>query len=176
MTNPKGKGTAPSAQEATPSREDPLMPILRRNYPRIANDILRPLVDLIAICRTTCGGDAQKSEILLLIALRTVAHPAFSRMSFEDIASGQAESYDSLTTNVRSIADSSGMPRETVRRKAAELITAGLVARRGNKLSLRPEASSALTPLREACLRLIASNYRLAAGCLRSPQDEDEAG
>lgn len=176
MTDPVGRRRAPSPEAAPAAREDPLLPLLRRNYPRIANDILRPLVDIIATCRATCGGDAQKSEILLLIALRTVAHPAFGTMSIEDIASGRAESYASLSTNVRSIADSSGIPRETVRRKVAELISAKLVARRGNRLSLCPQASAVLSPVREACLRLIASNYRLAASCLRSGPDEAEDG
>ena len=154
--------------------EDPVLALLREHYPQIAKEILRSLVDIFAITRSMCEGDTQKSEILLLIALRTATHPDFARLSYEEIVSGECGSYESLSTNVRSIADSSGMPRESVRRKVAELVAAGLVERRGNKLSLCPRASRPLTPLRDSALRLVAGNYRLVDGLLRlSPRLEE---
>jgi hypothetical protein len=163
-------GAAERGQDRRRPSEDPILPLLRERYPQIAKDILRPLVDIFAITRRICDGDTQKSEILLLIALRTATHPDFARLTYEEIASGESERYESLSTNVRSIADSSGMPRESVRRKVAELISEGLVERRGNKLSLCPTASRPLTPLRDGALRLVASNYRLVGGLVRQGQ------
>jgi hypothetical protein len=167
-------GHPQTVEDPRRSFEDPILPLLRARYPQIAKDILRPLVDVFAITRNMCGGDTQKSEILLLIALRTATHPDFVRLTYEEIVSGESERYQSLSTNVRSIADSSGMPRENVRRKVAELVSAGLVERRGNKLSLCPRASRPLTPLRDSALRLVASNYRLAGGLLRLDQTPGE--
>lgn len=167
-------GPSQTSEDARRAPEDPMLPLLRENYAQIAKDILRPLVEIFAITRNMCGGDAQKAEILLLIALRTAMHPRFARLSYAEIASGEVEAYESLSTNVRSIADSSGMPRETVRRKVAELVSAGLVERRGNKLSLRPNASTVLTPLRDGVLRLVAAHYRLASSLLRPPVGPEE--
>jgi hypothetical protein len=156
------------------SSEEPILPLLREAYPQIAKDILRPLVDIFAVTRSMCEGDTQKSEILLLIALRTAMHPDFARLTYDEIASGACDRYESLSTNVRSIADSSAMPRESVRRKVAELVAGGLVERRGNMLSLSPMASRPLTPLRDSALRLVAGNYRLVRSLLRPAPRREE--
>jgi DNA-binding transcriptional MocR family regulator len=145
---------------------------LRQAYPRLARDLLRPVLAVMASARGICGGDAQKAEILLLIAMRSVEHPEFARLTYEEIASGAAPAYGSLSTNIRSIADSAGMPRETVRRKVAELTAAGLVSRQGNALSLAPAASVVIGPLRETLLRLAVQNHELVSGLVRPFQGE----
>jgi hypothetical protein len=145
---------------------------MRGAYPRLAKDLLRPLLALLATARAMCGGDSQKSEILMLIAMRTIEHPDFAKLSYESIASGSAPAYRSLGTNIRSIADSAGMPRETVRRKVAELTAAGLVTRKGNALSLNPAASVAMGPLRDAVLRLAVANYELVSGLVKPAPGE----
>jgi hypothetical protein len=162
----KTPGTGPSAFPRRPT-EDPIVTLLREAYPSVAKELLRPLVELFAETRAMCSGDLQKSEILMLIGLRTLAHPDFARLAYSDIAAGAVERYGTLGTNVRSIADSTGIPRETVRRKVAELVTAGLVERRANRLALCPRASLVLAPLREAALRLAATNFHLVSGLLR---------
>lgn len=148
------------------------LPLVRKAYPRLAKDLLRPLLAVLASARGVCAGDAQKSEILMLIAMRSVEHPDFLKLSYETIVSGAAASYGSLGTNIRSIADSSGIPRETVRRKVSELTAAGLVERNGNSLSLSPKASRVIGPLREAVLRLAVANFELIAGLTRPPANE----
>ena len=65
---------------------------------------------------------------------------------------------------MRSIADSSGIPKETVRRKVAALVREGLVLREGNNLSLSLAATPALTPVRDAVLKLAARNYESVVG------------
>jgi DNA-binding MarR family transcriptional regulator len=130
-----------------------VLPRLRAAYPRLAGDLLRPILDVLSKARQICGGDLEMSEILLVIAVRTVEHPAFARLSYEEIEAGAAPRYPSLTTNCRSIAASTGIPRETVRRKVASLIEAGLVERERRRLAVRVTASATIAPLREALLR-----------------------
>lgn len=165
-------GTGADSQEAA---HDPtvlpsggaLLTLVRQAYPRLAKDLLRPILAVLATARGICGGDAQKSEILMLIAMRTVEHPDFGKLSYETIAAGDAPGYGSLGTNIRSIADSSGIPRETVRRKVAELTAAGLVKRDGNALSLEPAASRVIGPLRDAVMRLALVNFELVSSLAR---------
>jgi hypothetical protein len=156
-----------------------LLALLRQAYPRLAKELLRPLLAVLATARSICGGDSQKSEILLLIAMRSVEHPDFAKLSYETIVAGEASVYRSLGTNIRSIADSAGIPRETVRRKVAELTAAGLIIRDGNALSLAPCASRAIGPLRDSVLRLAAANFELVATLVRPSRGdhpENQAG
>jgi hypothetical protein len=146
--------------------ENRTLAALRGRYPQVVRDMLRPLTALLAIARSVCAGDGESAEILLLIALRTVEHPAFATLTYEEVVSGGAVAYQSLTTNMRSIADSTGIPRETVRRKVGHLVALGWVGREGNSVFLDPSASPALTPLREAILRLAAQNYELVRAVL----------
>jgi hypothetical protein len=152
-----------------------LLALIRQAYPRLAKDLLRPLLAVLGTARGICQGDTQKSEILMLIAMRSVEHPDFGKLSYETVAAGTASAYGSLGTNIRSIADSSGIPRETVRRKVAELTAAGLVKRDGNALSLEPAASRVIGPLREAMLRLALVNFELISGLARPAAAEREA-
>ena len=126
--------------------------LLRGNYASVAKDLITPLVDLLALARTVFGGDLDKLLIVLVVALRTAQDPRIQDIRLEDALSGRLESYPSLRTNVRSIADSTGVPRETVRRKVAALVESGWVARSGDDLSYTPEASRALAPVREAMI------------------------
>jgi hypothetical protein len=156
-----------------------LLALLRQAYPRLAKELMRPLLAALATARTICGGDSQKSEILMLIAMRSIEHPDFAKLNYETIAAGEASVYRSFGTNIRSIADSAGIPRETVRRKVAELTAAGLVIRDGNALSLAPSASRVIGPLRESVLRLAAANFELISALVRplaGDRPESQAG
>jgi len=171
-------GADPGGQ-AHDLREPPsggaLLALLRQAYPRLAKDLMRPLLAVFADARSMCGGDSQKSEILMLIAMRSVEHPDFTKLSYETIAAGEASAYRSLGTNIRSIADSAGIPRETVRRKVAELTAAGLVVRNGNALSLAPRASRLMGPLRDSMLRLAAANFELVSALVRPSGERAES-
>ena len=137
--------------------------LLRGNYTSVAKELVGPMVDLLALARRVFGGDLDKLLIVLVVALRTAQDPKVADISFDDVLAGRVESYPSLRTNVRSIADSTGVPRETVRRKVADLVAVGWIARDGDDLSYTPEASRALTPIREA---MIESAARLHATVL----------
>jgi hypothetical protein len=54
---------------------------------------------------------------MLSVAIRTTEHTAFATFSQAQLLSGEVPIFPTLGTNVRSIADSIGAPRETIRRK-----------------------------------------------------------
>ena len=137
--------------------------LLRGNYASVAKDLIAPLVDLLAVARPVFGGDLDKLLIVLVVALRTAEDPKIAEVRLEDVLSGRLPAYPSLRTNVRSIAESTGVPRETVRRKMADLVAAGWVARDGDDLSYTPEGSRGLTPVREAMLDLAARMHAAVA-------------
>ena len=143
--------------------------LIRGNYSAVAKDLVAPFVDLLALARTVFGGDLDKLLIVLVVALRTAEDPKVGAVRLEDALSGRLEVYPSLRTNVRSIAESTGVPRETVRRKVADLVAVGWIRREGDDLSYTPEASRALTPVREA---MIDAAVRLS-GALRTLEQSD---
>jgi hypothetical protein len=128
--------------------------LLRANYVPVAKSLVGALVDLLVTARPVVGGDLDKLLIVMVVAQRTTQHPALDPGGLDDALSSRIEAYPSLYTNVRSIAESIGLPRETVRRKVAQLVDAGWIAREGDDLSYTPEASRALTPVREALFEL----------------------
>jgi hypothetical protein len=143
--------------------------LLRSGYPAFADALLRPLLEVICVARRICGGDIERFQVLLLIALRTTAHEDFAKLSYEQISSGEAKHYPSLGITVQSIADASGLPKETVRRKVNTLIDNGWVIREDNGLRFSPEASPGLLPVRDAVLRLALNNHDLVSQYLKDP-------
>jgi hypothetical protein len=136
-----------------------LAPVLRRHYPQFAKDFLAPMVEMLSVGRQTAGNDLDKLLILLVVALRTAEDKRSASLDLDEILRGDVDVIPSLSTNVRSIADSTGIPKESVRRKVAALIDAGLIRRDDNALSLAPQASRVLTDWRERLFDL-AIRYR----------------
>ena len=142
--------------------------LLRDNYASVSRFLLSPMVDFLAAGRASFDGDLDRALIFLVVALRTAEDRKVEGIRLEDVLGGRVEAYPSLLTNVRSIAESTGIPRETVRRKVAALVGKGWLARRGDDLSITPRSSQELTPFREAMLdaaaRLHVLVERTAAG------------
>jgi hypothetical protein len=140
--------------------------VVGQHYPQLATDLLKPLLNLLCVSRESCGGDADKFLIMLVVALRTTTHPAFAASSQDVLLSGQVPVFPGFATNVRSIADSLKAPRETIRRKANELIEAGWIVRDGTNLYFTAKAYQQLARVREAIEAQAISNYRLVRGML----------
>ncbi len=137
----------------------PALDLLSQNYGLVAKDLFMPVLDVFAAARSAFDGDVEKAVVLLEVAIRTLQDPSLAGVDLKTVLGGGIERYPSRSTNMRSIADSSGIPKETVRRKVAALVAEGLILRDGNNLSLSPTSSPALTPIREAVLRLAARNF-----------------
>ena len=135
--------------------------LLRDHYDVAAKDLVRPLVNFLVVGRRVFGGDLDKMAIWVLVALRTVESPEIRGMAWNNIVGGRFDSYPSLHTNVRSIAESTGIARETVRRKVGEMIEAGWIERRGDDLAITPAGSQHIGELRDAVVEMAARNHAL---------------
>ncbi|HEX4198855.1 MAG TPA: hypothetical protein VHZ26_15570 [Caulobacteraceae bacterium] len=144
-----------------------LLDLVAGTYPQIARVLLKPLLDLLSVSREACGGDADKFLIMLVIAIRTTEHALFATFSQAELLSGEVPVFPSLGTNVRSVADSIRAPRETVRRKVAELTEAGWIARQGNELRFTAVAYQQLAGARVAIEQLAVRNFETVAELVR---------
>ncbi|RAK52930.1 hypothetical protein [Phenylobacterium deserti] len=150
----------------------PIVPLLRENYASIAKDLLTPLVDVLNVGRDRTGGDLDSLLIILVVALRTAEDRRIAGMTLEQVLNGEVQSYPSLTTNVRSIADSTSIPKETVRRKVGALIEAGWIAREDHSLALTPLASRMLTDVRESLFLMAVRNHQTVLPYAERAADE----
>lgn len=148
------------------------MRLLRENYPAIAKDLISPLLELMSAAREACGGDLEKFYVLLVVAMRTVEDRRFADLDAEEVVNGAVGDYPSLTTNIRSIADSTGIPKETVRRKVAALVDGGWIRRVDNQLSLTPAASQMLTQVRDPLLVFAARAFDMVVALQASQPPE----
>ena len=129
--------------------------------------LLRPLLHLLSVSRKACGGDVDKFLIMLVIAIRTTEHEGFATSTQAQLLSGEMPVFPTMGTNVRSVAESTGTPRETVRRKVGELIEAGWISRRGNDLQFTARAYQELADARVAIEELAVSNFQVVAELAR---------
>jgi hypothetical protein len=115
---------------------------------------------LLIVCREHFDGDLDEMLILSIIGDRTLAARRFEGLSYDDFRSGRRNDGRRKVINVQSIADCSGIPRETVRRKVARLIERGWVEKRGRGGLLATErAAVELEPATRATFE-----YFLAVG------------
>ena len=134
---------------------------LRANYSRFALPLLSQLLELLVATRTASDGDVESFVIVLTVALRMVDQASFRALSYDQIAGGGGDTPLSAGTNLRSIAESTGIPRETVRRKVEALDAAGFLVRRDNLVFCAPEAFAAFTPVREEMLKFVVKGHRV---------------
>ncbi|MFN4297578.1 MAG: hypothetical protein ACK4FB_12130 [Brevundimonas sp.] len=111
---------------------------IRENYSRVAPALLSALTDYLIVSRRQAN-DLDQQLVLLVIMLRSAMARGFADLPSDKVLSGDLDSLPTLWTNIRSIADSTGIPRETVRRKVNELIQAGQVKRSGQLLTITPK-------------------------------------
>jgi hypothetical protein len=146
-----------------------LLRLVRENYPSLSSELLRPLLELILLSRQYCDGDVDKFLILLVVALRTTEHPQFAMLAPETLAHGSSAALPGLGTNARSIAASLQMPKETVRRKVAELVEAGWLAREGYNLFYTGHAYGQLAPVRQQLTALAVRYFEVVEALVPAP-------
>lgn len=144
------------------------------HYPQIARDLLRPLLYLFNHCLDTCDNDITKFMVMLVVALRTTMHRDFGTRTQEELLSGEIPVFPCLPVNGRSIAETLGLPKETIRRKVTELADAGWLVREHGRLYFTAAAYQQLAPVREHIEELAARYYEVVAA-LKSDQIPDEA-
>jgi len=120
----------------------------------LADELVTPLLHLLQALREVGGGDLDVHIILLSITERTVAHPGFRALSEDERLAQDAGPFPTRGVNARSIAESTRIPRETVRRKIATLKRWGWVVEGPDGLNFTPKAYRVLTPGRAEIVQL----------------------
>jgi hypothetical protein len=144
----------------------PLLSLVTAEAPNHAAAILAPLLELLSLARASYAGDLDKFLIMLVVSIRAAGHKEFARALLRHRATGETPVFPSLGVNIQSVADSIGAPKETIRRKVADLVDLGWIERRDHELSLTPLAYETLTPVREAIHLLLVRHYELVEGLL----------
>ncbi len=125
---------------------------IRRNYSRLNVIWTEGLIESLTNLRAAFGNDMDKIVVLAVIG-QSAQRLVGPGRSFETSLDGARFSLPTnAATNVYSIAQSTGIPRESVRRKVAELVEAGWVERLDNG-SVRISHNIALHELRQVTER-----------------------
>lgn len=110
-------------------------------------------------CRKACDGDLDLFLVMAIIGERSLSEGnAPDTMTREQFATGTVSDIPALPINLQSIADYSGIPRETVRRKLDILLEKGWIERDSRKLV------SATDTARDSLLTLTAGTVRYLQG------------
>lgn len=128
-------------------------------FPRLARSVLPPFLQVLEVAREAFGGDMDKVIIALAVGVRTAEHPDMARYSNAELRA--IDVLPGLGISIRSIADSLGMPKETVRRKVRELIADGFMVRRQHNLFFTGDGYRRLGPSLEAFGRMVVRNYEV---------------
>jgi hypothetical protein len=114
--------------------------------------------ELMVLLRRHFGGDLDRMLVLAVIGSRTLARGRIDGMSYDRFLALERPHAEPAPINLQSIADYSGIPRETVRRKVRDLEASGWVERRDNGyLVASARAAQDLAPATEATLRYLAT-------------------
>jgi hypothetical protein len=119
---------------------------------------------LLSALRRLFGGDLDLMLVMAVIGDRRYAlrHPP-EAMNYGDAGRATLEDADAAVINIQSIADFTGIPRETVRRKVSALVARGWVSRDGRgDLAPTAKASTDLRAGTEATLGYLAD---IVAAC-----------
>jgi len=136
--------------------------VVRAKFGKIWPAHVGSLTGFLIDCRRYFDGDLDMMLVLAVIGDRTFSNRnADPTMNFEQFQAAPA-----LTTpediNIRSIADFSGIPRETVRRKVGQLADKGWIERKGDGFIVATQKSKQdLEPLTLSSIKFVARMMRL---------------
>lgn len=127
------------------------------HFGRLHSQHVAALTRHLVECRQVFGGDLELFLVMTIIGERTFpARNAPVEMSHAEFLHGHVGDTEAVAINQQSIADYSGIPRETVRRKIETLIEKGWVQRDERKLlTATDKANAELSPLTESTLRYL---------------------
>lgn len=134
------------------------------------------LAKFLIACRRAFKGDIDMFLVLTVIGDRTFSQRhADPDLDYDAFKAGDAQSTASLDINLRSIADFSGIPRETVRRKINQLVELGWVAKQpGGSLRATSKAKTELEPLTLASIQYISDMMQLFSDTFEAPANASD--
>jgi hypothetical protein len=147
---------------------------LKENFGDIWPIHVDGFTELLITLRGQFRGDLDMMLVLAIIGSRTLPSRRTRGMSYQDFADGTRLDPRPSPINLQSIAECSGIPRETVRRKVRDLRALGWVDRRDDGvLVVNEKAAQDLAPATEATLRyLIAIGSACVGAAERAQKDE----
>jgi DNA-binding MarR family transcriptional regulator len=121
------------------------------------------LTRFLIACRKSFDGDLDLFLVLAVIGDRTFSERhADPKLTYEEFKFVGTPGTTAIDINLRSIAAFSGIPRETVRRKIADLESRGWITRnKDGSLTATRKASADLEPLTEAGIEYVAAMLEL---------------
>lgn len=130
---------------------------LDSNFGKLHAQHVGALTRHLVECRQAFGGDLDLFLVMTIIGERTFpARNAPAEMSHAQFVHGHVGDTEAAAINQQSIADYSGIPRETVRRKIEILIEKGWIVRDESKLlTATNKANAELFQLTESTLRYL---------------------
>src|SRR3954454_8966828 len=96
-----------------------LIDLVNDNSRAVAYDLVEPLSRFLAVARDLCDGDLEQVVLMVAVSLRSSPHPEFRSLTEAEL--DHRAVLPGFGTNMRSLAASTGIPRETVRRKVTLL-------------------------------------------------------
>ncbi|MET0295210.1 MAG: hypothetical protein ABW042_09360 [Phenylobacterium sp.] len=126
---------------------------------RVAYDLVEPLSRFLSIARELCDGDLDQVVLMIALTLRSSLHPDFRALEEAELeALGVLPGFG---TNMRSLADSTGIPRETARRKLALLIERGWITWHRGALHYTASGYRSVEPARVAMIRMNVRGFQV---------------
>ena len=134
---------------------------LRQHFGKVHALHVAALTRHLIACRKVCDGDLDLFLVLSIIGERTfTARDAPDDMTHADFLEGTVASLQSSAINLQSIADYSGIPRETVRRKIRILQDKGWVTKdERNFITATDKAKSNLNELTDSSIKYLKDIY-----------------
>lgn len=140
--------------------------VLKENFGDIWPVHVDAFTELLITLRRQFRGDLDMMLVLAIIGSRTLPSRRTRGMSYQDFADGTRHDPKPNPINLQSIAECSGIPRETVRRKVRELQALGWVDRREDGVMVATtKAGDDLAPATEATLRYLIA---IGSACLQA--------
>jgi hypothetical protein len=129
--------------------------------------------ELMVALRQHFGGDLDRVLVLAIIGSRHLSRRGIADMSYSHFMSGDQSEPTPAPINTQSIADYSGIPRETVRRKVRDLEALGWIRRtEQGHLFATKQAAQDLASATEATLHYLAS---VVAACNEAAAERPHA-
>jgi hypothetical protein len=130
----------------------------------------RAFTTLVVECRRLFDGDLDEMLILSAIGERTLSPQRAAGLTYQKFLNGERNETKTGRINTQSIADSTGIPRETVRRKVIRLIDRGWVKQNDDgSFEVAEKAAVDLAPATQATF-----DYLLAVGHVMISMVNDE--
>ena len=137
---------------------------LTQNFGRIWPTHVNSFAELMITLRKHFRGDLDLLLVIAVIGSRTLPSRRIDGLAYEHFERGETLESPGDPINVQSVADCTGIPRETVRRKVRDLIETGWVSTdEGGALEVTDQAARDLMPATEATLRYLVT---VGAACV----------